>query len=116
MPTIQQLIQYLRAHNHIGSANAVTAGHLANHFGISDGGVQVEMRNVIRDAIANGELIGSHSRGFYLIDNLAEVDENLDSLQSRAENILTRRRNTLTNWNNQNPTNHSTRTDLFVRP
>lgn len=116
MPTIQQLIQYLRANNHIGHANAVTATDLANHFGISDGGVQVEMRNVIREAISNGELIGSPSRGFYLIDNLAEVDENLDSLQSRAENILTRRRNTLNNWNNQNQANQSTRTDLFVKP
>ena len=116
MPTIQQLIQYLRTNNHIGSAHSVTAGDLANHFGISDGGVQVEMRNVIRDAIANGELIGSHSRGFYIIDNLAEVDENLDSLQSRAENILARRRNTLNNWNNQNAANRSTRLDLYVKP
>jgi hypothetical protein len=116
MPTIQQLIQYLRTNNHIGSANAVTAGVLANNFGISDNSVQVEMRNVIRDAISNGELIGSNNTGFYLIDNLAELEENLDSLQSRAENILIRRRNTLNNWNNQNPNNQSTRTDLFVRP
>lgn len=116
MPTIQQLIQYMRTHNFIGSSNPVTAGDLANHFGISDGGVQVEMRNVIRDAIANGELIGSHSRGFYLIGTLAELEENLDSLQSRAENILLRRRNMMTSWNNQNNANQSTRIDLHVRP
>jgi len=116
MPTIQQLIQYMRANNFIGSSNPVTAGDLANHFGISDGGVQVEMRNVIRDAIANGELIGSHSRGFYLIGTLAELEENLDSLQSRAENILLRRRNMMTSWNNQNNANQSKRIDLHVRP
>ncbi|MEI6050754.1 MAG: hypothetical protein WCS03_17815 [Bacteroidota bacterium] len=116
MPTIQQLIQYLRTNKNFGSASPITAGDLASHFGISDGGVEVEMRDVIRDAISQNELIGSHSRGFYLIGNLAELEENLDSLQSRAENILLRRRNMMTNWNNQNQNNLTTRTDLFVRP
>jgi hypothetical protein len=116
MPTVQQLIQYLRTNNHIGSGSPITAGDLARHFGISDGGVEVEMRDVIRDAISQHELIGSHSRGFYLIGTLAELEENLDSLQSRAENILLRRRNMMTSWNNQNAANQTTRTDLFVRP
>ena len=116
MPTIQQLIQYMRTNNHIGGTNPVTAGDLANHFGISDGGVEVEMRDVIRTAIAQNELIGSHSRGFYIIGTLRELEENLDSLQSRAENILLRRRNMMSNWNNQYTTNQTLRTDLFVRP
>lgn len=116
MPTIQQLVQYLRNNNHFGNNSPITAGDLARHFGISDGGVEVEMRNVIREAISNGELIGSHSRGFYIIGTLAELEENLDSLQSRAENILLRRRNMMNSWNNQNPTNSTTKTDLFVRP
>lgn len=116
MPTVQQLIQYLRNNNHNGSGSPITAGDLARHFGISDGGVEVEMRDVIRDAISQNELIGSHSRGFYLIGTLAELEENLDSLQSRAENILLRRRNMMNTWNNQNRTNQTTRTDLFVRP
>lgn len=116
MPTIQQLIQFLRANNYIGSANPITATDLAIHFGISDGGVEVEMRNVIRDAIAQNELIGSHSRGFYIIGTIDELEGNLDSLQSRAENILQRRRNMMTNWNNQNINNQSLRMDLFVKP
>ena len=73
------------------------------------------MRNVIRDAIAQNELIGSHSRGFYLIGTLTELEENLDSLQSRAKNILQRRRNMINNWNAQNLSNQSSRTDLFVQ-
>jgi hypothetical protein len=51
MVTVNRLIQYLTANNNIGRQNPITAGNLANHFGISDGGVQVEMINVIRDAI-----------------------------------------------------------------
>lgn len=116
MPTIAQLINYLTVNGHIGNLNPVTAGDLANHFGISDGGVQVEMRNVIREAISRGELIGSNNRGFYLISNIVELEENLDSLQSRAEGILERRRNTLATWNRLNPDNTSIRTDLHVRP
>lgn len=116
MATVAQLINYLRANNHIGSGSPITAGVLARHFGISDGGVEVEMRDVIREGIANNELIGSHSRGFYLIGTLTELEENLDSLQSRAENILLRRRNMMNSWNNQNQTNKTPRTDLFVSP
>ena len=116
MPTVQQLINYLRANNHIGSASPITAEDLATHFGISDGGVQVEMRDVIRDAISQNELIGSHNRGFYIIGTLAELEDNLDSLQSRAENILLRRRNMRISWNNQNAINQTTQTDLFVKP
>ena len=93
MATVAQLIQYLRDNGHIGSSSPITAEDLARHFGISDGVVEVEMRGVIREAIAQNELIGSHRRGFYLIGTLAELEENLDSLLSRAENILLHRRN-----------------------
>lgn len=116
MPTVQQLIQFLIANNNTGRNSPITSRDLALHFGISDGGVEVEMRDVIREAISQNELIGSYSLGYYLIQNLNELEENLDSLQSRAEGVLLRRRNMMDSWNNQNPTNHSTRTDLFVRP
>jgi len=99
MATVQQLVQYLRTNNHICNASPITAGDIAKHFGISNESVEVEMRDVIRDAIFQNELIGSHSRGFYLIGNLAELEENLNSIQSRAENILVRRRNIMTTWN-----------------
>lgn len=108
MATVTQLIQHLTANNNIGSQNPITAGNLAIHFAISDGGVQVEMRNVIRNAIKQGYLIGSCNKGFYLINSLPEVEHNLNSLRSRADNILVRRRNILTSWNDrpnqQNPT------------
>ncbi len=115
MVTIQDLIDFLTSNNNVGKANPITATDLANHFGISDGGVEVEMRNIIRDAIANNKLIGSNSKGFYLIGTLSELEENLDSLQSRAENILQRRRNMMNTWNNQNHSNQTTKIDLSVR-
>jgi len=108
MATVNQLFQYLRVNNYYGRQNPITANNLANHFGISDGGVQVGIRNVIRNAIAQGYLIGSCNRGFYIINSLNEIEHNLNSLRSRAEKILIRRRNMLNLWNNmsnqQNPT------------
>ena len=65
MATVAQLIQHLTANNNIGRQHPITASNLAIHFGIPDGGVQVEMRNVIRNAIDQGYLIGSCNRGFY---------------------------------------------------
>ncbi|ATR94036.1 hypothetical protein CS546_02780 [Porphyromonas gingivalis] len=114
MTIIQQLVQYLRQNYHTSKTNPITATDLAIHFGISDGRVEVEMRNVIREAIAQNELIGSNNRGFYLIENLSELEENLDSLESRAQNILQRRRNMMNSWNSKNPTNTTSRTDLNV--
>jgi hypothetical protein len=116
MATILQLIQYLTANNYIGKNSPITAQDLALHFGISDGGQEVEMRNLIRDAISHNELIGSNNSGFYLINNVDELEANLDSLQSRAESILLRRRNLMGSWNNQYPNNQSSRTDLNVIP
>ena len=108
MVIVAQLINHLTANNNIGRQHSITASNLAIHFGISDNGVQVEMRNVIRNAIDQGFLIGSCNRGFYLINSLNEIEHNLNSLRSRAENILIRRRNLLNIWNNranqQNPT------------
>jgi hypothetical protein len=116
MVTVNQLTQYFRDNNYIGRQNSITARNLALHFDISDGGVEVEIRNVIRNAIDQEHLIGSHSRGFYIINSLNEIEHNLNSLRSRAENILRRRRNMLNNWNNmpdqQNPT---TLQDLEIR-
>jgi len=106
----------IRINNNIGRQNPITAGDLANYSGISDGSVQVEMRNVIRDAIGQGYLIGSCNRGFYFINSLNEIEHNLNSLRSRSENILTRRRNMLNIWNSMpNQNNPTTLQDLEIR-
>ena len=115
MVTIQQLVQYLNNSGHIGKNNPITATDLAAHFGISDGKQEVEMRKIIREAIEQNNLIGSYNLGFYVIGTLSELEENLDSLQSRAENILLRRRNMMNSWNSINTNNPTSRTDLIVQ-
>lgn len=114
MPTPTQIVNFLNNNNYTNSANTITARDLATHFGISDGGVEVEMRADIRNAINTGELIGSNNRGYYIVTSLGEIEDNLNSLQSRAEETLNRRRNLLNTWNHNNPTNQTTLTDLNV--
>lgn len=115
MPTIQQLLDYLRRNNHINRQNPITARRIAQNFNISDGGAEVPIRGIIRRAIDQGELIGSSNRGFFIITELAELNRYLNSLQHRSELILRRRRNLLTNWNNQaGQNNTSNLTDLTV--
>lgn len=116
MPTIQQIKTYLQANGHVNSSNPVTADTLANYFHISDGGVEVDLRNIIRDAINHGELIGSNNHGFFLINSLPELENYLDSLESRASSILHRRNNLIRNWNRIHSTNNSSKNNLFVRP
>lgn len=74
------------------------------------------MRDIIRDAISQNYLIGSHSRGFYLIRGITELEENLNSFQSGAENILLRKRKLMNTWNTQNQTNQTSKNDLLVKP
>ncbi len=116
MITANQFIRCLTDNSYVGRRNSITARNLSIHFGISDGRAEVEMRNVIRNAINQEYLIGSCNRGFYMIDSLDEIECNLNSLKSRAENILLRRRNLLRNWNNiPNQQNRTALQDLEIR-
>tara|TARA_B100001989_G_C24335631_1_gene362328 strand:+ start:266 stop:577 length:312 start_codon:yes stop_codon:yes gene_type:complete len=97
IPTIAQLVAFLQT----GKRNAITAREIAEHFNISDGGVEVQTRDVIRMAIENGELIASTNQGFFLIENEEEYEEYIDSLESRRDEIANRITNLRNNWNNR---------------
>ena len=94
LPTKQQLMRYLRN----GRNSPLTAREIAEHFNVSDSGVEVPIRNVIREAIQDGELIGSHSRGFYVINDDADFRRYIRSLESRRAKIATRITNLKRNW------------------
>ena len=116
MPTITQLVKYLNKNKYISKACTITAKDLALHFGISDGGTEVGMRNIIRNAIAENQLIGSTVNGFYMIGNPEELKSYLKSLESRADKTLIRRNNLIANWNAQNPKNKLKVATLFAKP
>ena len=111
--TIQELIDYLTTNHHTSRNHPVTSRDLARNFHISDGGVEVEARDVIRNAIAQNHLIGSTPRGYYLIGNSkTELEQNLNDLEERARAILQRRNTLRATWNTNNATDPTTLTDL----
>lgn len=97
LPSRQQIIRFLRR----GSNNPITAREIAEHFNVSDEGVEVPIRDVIRQAIEDGELIGSNNRGFFLINTQQEYETYLESLRSRQRGIANRIRNLQNNWRNR---------------
>lgn len=92
----------------IGKANAINAPDLAIKMGYSPAPNQEELRALIRFAIAQGELIGSSSSGYWIIDSVAELDEVLNSLEGRAQGTCERRNRILATWNATHPHNQST--------
>jgi hypothetical protein len=97
LPTCRQIIRFLN----IGSDNPITAREIAEHFDASDGGVEVPIRDVIRQAIEEGGLIGSNNHGFFLINTQEEYNNYLESLRSRQRGISNRIKNLQNNWRNR---------------
>ncbi|QQS35347.1 MAG: hypothetical protein IPM56_13990 [Ignavibacteriales bacterium] len=97
LPTIRQLVRFLPR----GSNNPITAREIAEHFNVSDEGVEVPIRAVIRTAIEEGELIGSNTNGFFRITTQDEYDSYLESLRRRQRGIGARIRNLQNNWENR---------------
>ena len=77
---------------------------------------QEELRALIRMAIDNGELIGSSSSGYWIMDSLQELEEVLNSLEGRAQGTCDRRNSLLDSWNSKNPTNQSSLCHVDVKP
>ena len=94
LPTNKQLMSYLKK----GRENAIIARTIAEHFGVSDKGEEVPIRKVIRKAINEDELIGSSSKGFYIIDEKSDFERYIRSLESRVSEIEKRIEDLRKNW------------------
>ena len=109
---IQRLISALPN----GKRNAINAPNLADRLEYSPEPNQEELRALIRQAISQGEIIGSSRSGYWIIDSITEIEEVLDSLEQRAQGVCDRRNNLLDSWNNDNPQNISSRSHMDVKP
>lgn len=99
-----------------GKANAINAPDLATKLGYSSAPNQEELRAVIRQAIEQGELIGSSNSGYWIIDSKSEVEEVLNSLQQRAQGVCDRRNSLLNSWNAKNQNNPTSYIEVNVKP
>ena len=57
----------------VGKANPINAPELAEKMGLPSEPNQEELRAIIRQAIAEGELIGSNSSGYWIVDSIEEL-------------------------------------------
>lgn len=99
-----------------GKTNAINAPNLAILMGLPSAPNQEDLRDLIRMAIDQGELIGSSHNGYWVLNSSQEVEKVLDSLQKRAQGTLDRRNNILQSWNAKNPNIPSSRVDVNVKP
>ena len=98
----------------IGEPNAINASDLAELMGLNPNPNQEDLRAIIREAIDNGELIGSSKNGYWKIGTVKELDDVLDSLERCAIGVCERRNNLLQNWNASYPHDKSTKIDIIV--
>lgn len=98
------LMTYLK----VGKVNAMTSDQLAQLLNLAPQRTNELLRELISYAIAQGELIGRSSSGYWIIDSVAELDEVLNSLEGRAQGTCDRRNRILATWNATHPHNQST--------
>jgi hypothetical protein len=89
----------------IGKANRITALQIATQLGYETSNQQVETRQLIEYAISQGHLIVSDNRGYWITSNKGEVENYIQSLESRANETQNRADEIKNEWNSQNPNN-----------
>jgi hypothetical protein len=91
----------------IGRRNAIGAVRLARLIGFPTSSNQVRLRSLIKECIEHdGDIIGAATgrpAGFFLINDLTELDIYLDSLEERIRSNNARRTALINNWNVINP-------------
>ena len=102
MATIQQLLNVIP----FGKTNAIHAEDIARQLHLPIDGNQVEARSLIREAIMNENIILSIPvLGYWQSNDKHEVQNYIDSLNERAQEITERSAAIKRAWNNANPNN-----------
>ena len=102
MATINQLLNVIP----YGKENAIHAEDIARQLQLPTGGNQVEARGLIRDAIQNGHIIlSTPTSGYWRSNDKQEVQNYIQSLNERAQEISDRSAAIKRAWNNANPQN-----------
>jgi hypothetical protein len=100
MATINQLLSIIP----FGKENAIHAEDIARQLQLPIGGNQVEARGLIREAIQNGHIIlSTPASGYWQSNDKQEVQNYIQSLNERAQEISDRSAAIQRAWNNANP-------------
>lgn len=86
---------------HLGKENAVKSDMLANVIGIQSRTNEV-VREIVREMVEElGYCIGSHTGGFYLINDESDLESTAANLKARAISMLNRRKILIKNFQHQ---------------
>jgi hypothetical protein len=90
--------------NALGYQNKKSSTEIRVSLNLESGGVTNEhVRDLIRDMILNHScLIGSCSRGYWIIQNKQELQQVCDSLENRANAVRDRANALRTSWEGEN--------------
>jgi len=90
--------------DHVGSDNKITSGEIADELDIDDSGSNPKTRETIRILVEERQLpvIGS-SHGYHVPESADEVEEQVESLQSRAASIQERSQLIKEAWDERGP-------------
>lgn len=106
MANTNQEVQRLLKIIQFGKANAMHAEDIAQMLGYQTDGNQVETRQLIRYAIQQGNIIlSTPANGYWRSNTKQEVEEYIDALLSRANDICTRSNDVKAAWNSTYPNN-----------
>jgi len=111
MTSEQQAIISLLRQVAVGKGNAITADEIYSQLvsqghQLFQGRTQEQVRQIVRDLVnSQVELIGSTSTGYYIVSNVDEARDSVQSLKGRADKIQDRADNLENLWNSQNPNN-----------
>lgn len=85
---------------HVGKDDAITSGELASSVGIADAEGNPKTREGVKVLIRERHVpIGSCSQGYYVMDDPAELAENLETLRGRIAGIEERMMILTRAWN-----------------
>ena len=102
MATVAQLLAIL-PHS---KSQAIHARAIAQLLNLPIGGNEVETRNLIRDAIIQGNVIlSTPQNGYWLSNDKHEIQRCIASLTNRSQEIADRSNALKSAWNNANPNN-----------
>lgn len=102
MATVNQLLAIL-PHS---KRQAIHARDIARLLNLPVGGNEVETRNLIRDAIVQGNVILSTPKnGYWISNDKQETIRCIASLNNRSKEIADRSNALKDAWNNSNPNN-----------
>jgi len=90
--------------DHVGGDNKITSGEIADELDIDDSGSNPKTRETIRILVEERQLpvIGS-SHGYHVPESGDEVEEQVESLQSRAASIQERSQLIKEAWDERGP-------------